>query len=102
MKLLDTKKLEALLAKENWAEAKKLLEDYLSSDLTPEEKGAAYVKFASVYLDVMNRLNEAYKETLEEAVAFGEEVKAKEKEIREKAGASAVKEQIKKLYGEDK
>lgn len=102
MKPLDTKKLEALLAKEDWPQAKKLLEDYLQSDLTPEEKGAAYVKFASIYLDVTNRLNQAYKETLEEAVGFADEVKAKEKEIKEKAGASSVKQQIKKLYGTDK
>lgn len=98
MKPIDTKKLEVLMDQGKWEEAKSLLDTSLASDLAPEERGAAYVQFASIYMRVKNELNRRYKESLEDAIGILKNIKAREKEVDQKISAGQVKGEIKKLY----
>ncbi|MDP2629447.1 MAG: hypothetical protein Q8P45_01970 [Candidatus Harrisonbacteria bacterium] len=65
MNTLEEKKIGALLEEQKWEEAKRLLSTYLDSDLSLEEKGAAYVAFVSTYLKMVNQINEQYELILE-------------------------------------
>ncbi|MDP3880988.1 MAG: hypothetical protein Q8Q32_02310 [bacterium] len=80
----DKQKLATYIREDKWQEAKKLLDGYLNSDLSLEEKGAAYVAFVSTYLDIMNKINEGYETVLDEVLSEIKELDDREKELDEK------------------
>ena len=71
-------------AKTDWSEVNSLLTDIREKPLTLEEKGAAYVGLAEVYLDATNSLLEDYKKSLEETISGWEELDKMGKEFEEK------------------
>ena len=64
----DEKKLLQLLGQEKYEEAKKIIQEVLASDLTPEERGAALTNMAQLYLELNNKMSERYLATLEDAI----------------------------------
>jgi transcriptional regulator NrdR family protein len=77
---MDTiiKKLEALLTEKKYDEVHDLIKEIVSTKMTSEEKGAALVNFASVYLELSNTINAHYLDALEEAVAGMKEINTAE------------------------
>lgn len=95
---LDEKKLTQLLDAEQWDEAGNLITAYLDSiELTPEEKGGAYLQFAATYLGVMNTLNEEYQKNLDQAIEGLKALEKTEKEINNRIDLGRVKSEIKRM-----
>jgi hypothetical protein len=49
---------------------KKLLDEAISKDLSPENRGEIYANFALVYLRAINKLNGDYERVLDGAIAM--------------------------------
>jgi hypothetical protein len=80
----DKQKLAGYIRQDKWQEAKKLLDSYLNSNLSLEEKGAAYVAFVTTYLEIMNKINEGYEAILDEVLSEIKTLDGQEKELDEK------------------
>jgi hypothetical protein len=98
MNTLNTDRLHKLISEGRWEEAKTLLDSHLNSALTEEERGAIYTKFASIYMQINTELNNAYQESLAQAVDILKKINEKEKELSMKQGQKSIKENIKNLF----
>jgi len=75
------KQLQELLDAQKWDQAKELLDSYLNSPLSLEEKGAAYVAFVSTYLEMVNRIQEQYLNELDKLLESIKVIKRQELEV---------------------
>ena len=93
----NTEQLESLLNAREWAKAKALLNSFLQSNVSQEEKGAMYVAFVTTYLSVMNRINEEYESALDDAISSVKALNVSEKEVHTKIDLARVKNEIKDM-----
>lgn len=93
----DTQKLAGYIKADKWQEAKKLLDSYLNSDLSLEEKGAAYVAFITTYLEIMGKINEGYEAILDEVLSEIKTLDEKEKELDQKIRLAHIESDIDQL-----
>lgn len=91
---VDFEKLEDLIAHKNFVEAKKMIDEVVDKKLSKEEKGAVYVKVASIYLTITNKLNKAYLEQLDATLGLIKEVTASEKSTDAELKVAEVKQQL--------
>lgn len=95
MQNFDDKKLKSLLEERKFDDAKKFLEGYLNDlELTEEEKGAIYVNYASVYMQVVNDINRQYSKALDEALTVLKKIDDKESEVNDKIDLAQVRSEI--------
>lgn len=97
----DKKKLASFIREDKWDQAKKLLDSYLKSDLSLEEKGAAYVAFITTYLDIVSKINEGYEAVLDEVLSELKELEKREAKVEEEIKLSHVNSQIDNLIQND-
>jgi hypothetical protein len=90
--------LESHLNAREWDKAKSLLNEYLRSEISDDEKGAIYVAFVTTYLSVMNRINAEYEAALDDAISTIQAVNKKEKEINDQIDLARVKNEIKQMH----
>jgi methanogenic corrinoid protein MtbC1 len=64
-------------------EAKTLINSLVQRELTSREKGELYVNFLSMYMDVVNSLNQEYKLFLQQTLASLKDIKKAEKKVEE-------------------
>src|SRR3989338_11189095 len=95
MQTLDPKHLESLLEEGKYDEAKKVLEGYFSAELTEEEKGAAYVDFARIYMEVMTKLNKSEEALLDEEIAQLKAINSAEKDAEKHLDLNRLQKEIK-------
>lgn len=93
----DAQQLESLLNAREWEKAKVLLNSFLESDVSQEEKGAMYVSFVTTYLSVSNRISAEYESALDDAISTVKSLNVKEKEVHTKIDLARVKNEIKDL-----
>ncbi|MEN9649173.1 MAG: hypothetical protein RL094_140 [Candidatus Parcubacteria bacterium] len=62
---VDFAKLEDLISHKDFVGAKKIIDDVVDQNLSPQQKGEVYVKVASIYLTISNKLSAAYLEQLD-------------------------------------
>jgi hypothetical protein len=74
--------------------AGKLIDSYLSAEVTAEEKGAMYMAMASAYMEMQNRINERYADILEENTAELKRMDEEEKLLLEDIDLTAARNQI--------
>ena len=65
---IDSKNIEALLDQGKYDEVRALVDQAVTAQMTPAQKGATLTDFASLYMDVVNSINERYRKTLEEVL----------------------------------
>jgi hypothetical protein len=94
MKNTNTSKSSA--GKVNLDDLKKELLKATSAVSSSQEKGAVYVAMVSSYIEEVNRINRAYKESLEELNASLEEIKRIKQQLNEKFKIQSLKDSIKK------
>jgi hypothetical protein len=68
MKEDKIKDLEKLLSENKISEAQEIIKSIIDEKLTSKDRGEALVNIASVYLDIMNSIDEQYAEALKIAV----------------------------------
>lgn len=95
--VLDADRLEQLLVDGKFDDAKKMLNEYLSADLSKEEKGAIYVAFVMTYVSVMNKVYDQYNEALDETISNLNFIDQTKKEVNEKIDLARIKNEAKKL-----
>lgn len=93
----DIHKLESHLNAREWDKAKALLNEYLHSEVSEEEKGAMYVTFVTTYLAVMNRINAEYESALSDAITTVKAINEKEKEVNKRIDLARIKNEAKDL-----
>jgi flagellin-specific chaperone FliS len=71
---LEMKKLEQLIKEQRFEEAKAILDAFFAKEWTKEEKGEMYVQLMMMYMQITNRLNEEYLQTLDETIATIKEI----------------------------
>ena len=77
----DIKTLEELLAAGKRDEARELVRRIVAEKMSEEEEGKALVDFASVYMEVMNNIQERYIAVLEAATEGMDELDRQEGEV---------------------
>jgi hypothetical protein len=77
---IDIVQLEKLLKAQKFDEARTLIEAFFSGKPTSEQKGEMFVNYASMHLELMNRIDAEYIKALEEIVKDLEIVKEEGKE----------------------
>jgi len=92
---LDTKELEKNLAAKNWDGAKQILNDFFAQELTPQEKGEAYVAAAELYMEVNNAVNARYSAELDSAIAKLRQIQQSEQKLDDTGGLLKARKTIK-------
>ena len=80
--------------KNDHASIKADIDNYFSKDLSPEDRGAAYTQFASMYMRVQNGINRGYLNALTTAINLLKSVNAKENEGRDAIDTAEIKSRI--------
>lgn len=93
---IDIQKIEELLEAGKKDEARQLIISGVKEKLTDQEKGAALVDFASIYLEVSNSIQRKYKAQLEEVIAGLKKIKAAEAGLDDKVRIAELKKDLKK------
>lgn len=95
---METERLEQLMNEEKWEEARALLRDYLNTAPTEEERGEYFVQIASVYLRVMNKINEQYASLLDDSVEMMRQFNTREGEMQKQGDIQQAKDQLEDAY----
>lgn len=91
---IDVQKIISALQAGKSDQAKSLLDDYFSQDISPDDKAAAHVLLAKVYMTAMNDLQLDYKNKLEKAIRLLERTAATEENM---SSQLQIKEEISQL-----
>jgi len=94
MSTIDTTQLEKLLKAKKFDEARAVLNDYLKSELTEEEKAALNLNYAEMYLRVMNAVQSEYKRSLAKVVDMLRTIDKEERSVAEAIGLRAVRQNL--------
>jgi hypothetical protein len=66
---IDSKNIEDLLAQKKYDEVRAIISASIHEKFTDKERGESLVAIASIYMDISNSINEAYRDALKEAIA---------------------------------
>lgn len=91
--------IDALIERGKLEEAKIRLKEILMAPTTPEERAAAQLLYAKLYMDVMNRLNKAHLAVVDTLLEQAKELKADEKSFEREVAVVGKREELKKAYG---
>ena len=91
---IDPKQIEKLLAEKKYAEVGQIISDAAATPMTSEEKGAAFTGVASVYMDVMNKINIQYRDALKEAIEAMKKLNKAESGLKDKIAAADLREKL--------
>ncbi|MFA6339245.1 MAG: hypothetical protein WCW87_04305 [Candidatus Paceibacterota bacterium] len=91
----DLSNILKLVEEKKFLEAKTELEKVLNTDLTSEEKGDLYIQFASLYMEVMNAINDKYSTALRKVVKSLKDVDREEKVLDERLNLEKVRSELK-------
>lgn len=81
---LDITKLKGMFEREQWDAAKRVLEEYLNSELTQDEKAIIYTVFVTTFLRVMARINLNHQAILDDMLRSLRLVERAKKKISKK------------------
>ncbi|MDD2646769.1 MAG: hypothetical protein PHV78_03035 [Patescibacteria group bacterium] len=95
MSNINVEQLEKLLAEGKQEEVKNLLQDYLSQDLSEADKGSTYLNLASIYMQVVNKFNKRYLDSLNNAIEAIKDINREGQVIDDKAALSIARAKIK-------
>lgn len=90
----EINKLQSLLKEKNFAEATKVIDQIVKAEMTEEEKGGMLVDMASTYMDVVNAVNEEYRDSLKEVIEGLERIKQSESRVSDKVKLAEVKQSL--------
>ena len=91
---IDTTKLESLLQGKNFEEAKKIIADYFKQTMTSEQRASLQLDLATLYLQVMNKINGRYIDTLKKAVGDLDEIDKAEKKSKDTLNLAEVRSSL--------
>ncbi|MEZ4156377.1 MAG: hypothetical protein R3B52_00155 [Candidatus Paceibacterota bacterium] len=92
----DQFEIDRLFHVGDFAAAKKLLESYLNSDLSIDEKADAYTAFVTAYMKMVAKINAAYEATLDNILQDLKLIDDKEKNISDKFSLALLNKNIEK------
>ncbi len=91
---IDSQKLEQYLAEQKYDEVKQMINDIVNAELTEEERGEGLVAFLSVYMEIMNSVNTAYRDALKEILADMQGLNLAESNSKDKIRLKQVRESL--------
>jgi len=91
---IDIQKIEELLAQKNYDEVRKMITAIVDKKFSDEEKGAALVGLASIYLDISNSIQKDYRDALQEAIAGMQKLNSLDSEVSDKIKLNNVRESL--------
>lgn len=94
MKQTEFKKLTALLDQKKFEEAKKLIQDHYSQELTESETGQAYTMIALAYMKAMNQINRRYLDSINQTIKELNELKKVKATLNKHLGIIEAKSEI--------
>lgn len=97
MTTVDEKKLEETLEKKKWDEARNILRQYTGRGLSREERGAAYVNFAYLYLRMNNQISLRYLRVLENSLATLRELAREEQQLDDRVALLEARKRIERI-----
>lgn len=97
MKEIDFENLGKLLEEGRFDEARPIIEEFFNSEMTAEEKSAAYVNLALLDTKVRNKINESYVKEMENLIALSDEVQEKGNSIRKQLDLKETRGRIQKI-----
>lgn len=88
---IDTTKLEELLKGKNFKEAKQILVDYFNQRMTSEQQASLHLDLATLYLQVMNKINGRYIDSLKSVLGELDDVNKAEKKSKDSLNLAEVR-----------
>ena len=88
------KELEKLLSEKKTDEAKALIKGIVLEKMTPEEKGESLVNIASMYLDIMNKIDRQYEQALKDALTGLKDLDNRESKAKDEESLRKVRESL--------
>lgn len=101
LKPIDEKKLEEAIEKHDFATAKKLISSFLDQEPSKEDKGKVYVDTVSIYIQMINHMNDSYLEQLKRTTEALEQIDAGETEIDDALKLISVKKKLVEVAEDD-
>jgi hypothetical protein len=92
---IDIKNIELLLENKKYEEVQALIKEVVGSEISDEEKGAAFVGLASAYIDISNAIDTRYRDALQEAVDGMMAINKAESKTNDKVRIEEVKSSLK-------
>lgn len=92
-----TQRIEKLLEEHRFEEARTLLNELFSEEMSEDDNGRLYSEYALWYMTVMNTVNSAYRDALEEAVQDLKELEKNERIFDDQVGIAKAKLTLKSL-----
>lgn len=80
---INTQKIEQLLSENKMDEARDYIREIIKAPLSNIDKGEAIVMYTTMYMELMNNINEEYKAVLEEILAGLKAVDVAEAKLKE-------------------
>ena len=97
MKQLNTADLEKMMKEGKWDKDESILDEYLSGELSQEEKGEAYVNFAQIFARVNNHFSKQYLGNMQSTLGALRKIKSKDAEVDAGISVAKVQEKIQKM-----
>ncbi len=91
---IDIKQLELYLKDKNYDQVRKIITEAINEPLSDEDKGSVLTSFASAYLQIMNSINSAYRDSLKEAVESMRIINQTETDMVDKLKLEEVKKDL--------
>lgn len=88
---IDISKLESLLVEKKYDEVREIVRSAVAEEIPEKDRGALLVGLSSAYLDILNSLNESYRQALEEAVAGMKAINAAESKMNDRIRIAEVR-----------
>jgi len=90
----EINKLKSLLEEKKFDEVKKIIEDVAKQPMSDEEKAAAAVFVASIYMETVNQIGEEYRESLKEILVGLERINKAQGEAEDRVKIAEVRNSL--------
>ncbi|MEI8328062.1 MAG: hypothetical protein WCG02_02910 [Candidatus Taylorbacteria bacterium] len=90
----EINKLKSLLEEKKFDEVKKIIEDVAKQPMSDEEKAAAAVGVASIYMETVNQIGEEYRESLKEILVGLERINKAQGEAEDRVKIAEVRNSL--------
>ncbi len=73
------------------------IDNYFNTEISPNDRGAAYAQFASMYMRVSNNISRAYLNALNSAIGLLKSVNSAERIATDAVDAAEIKSRIQQM-----
>lgn len=101
IKKIDGEALNKSIKEKNFKAAKKLIDGFLEQEPSREDKGQIYTETVSIYIDMINSMNESYLNQIKRTTEALKTIDLAEAEVNDSLKVIQVRKKLKSIIEED-